>query len=161
MNPDESAEANEATESLETIAESRAAMARTGRRPAWVDAGLAVAMGLFVPLTLVGGEAVGVAPVGVLIAGIAWFVLGERFYATRHGQLMDARARGARLGHLLPLALGALLVALFPPPQSWQPWYAVLVAVAFGAGCFAWLRWSVGYHVRRLAAGDYDPASLR
>lgn len=142
---------------LEEAADARRTAVDSTRRPAWIDAILALTMGMTIPLALLGQWVVAVI---VLVVGSVAGVLADRKLTRRRGRILDARALGART---LPYALvyGAIFVLLqFRAPAAWQPWYALGVGLFAAIGVFAWLRWEERYQARRIAAGDYHRYDL-
>ena len=142
---------------LEEAAEARRSAVDSTRRPAWIDAVLALTMAVTMPLALLGQWVVAVV---VLVVGATVGVLADRKFTRRRGRILDARAMGART---LPYVLwyGALVVLTqFRPPAAWQPWYALGVGLFAGVSAFTWMRWEERYQARRIAAGDYDRYDL-
>ncbi|WOQ16909.1 hypothetical protein [Raineyella sp. W15-4] len=142
---------------LEEAAEARRSAVDSTRRPAWIDAVLALTMAVTIPLALLGPW---VGALVVLVVGSAITLLAERRFTRRRGRILDARALGART---LPYALVYLAIVVlmqFPAPAAWQPWYALGVGLFAAIAVFVGMRWEERYQARRIAAGDYHRYDL-
>ncbi|MFT4296626.1 MAG: hypothetical protein QM582_14565 [Micropruina sp.] len=147
----------EARASLDQVAQSRRAAVRVTRRPFWLDAALALVVGIGVTLGF-GGQVI--AALVVLVAGCAGVLVAERKVVRRQGQVFDRRALGARMWRFAVLYVALALLRMVEVPAAWQLWFAIAGGLFGAVGILAWLRWEDRYQGRRLAAGDYDRYDL-
>lgn len=146
-----------AGDGLRQIARSRAVTAAATRRPVWIDAGMALVLGVTVALGLAGRT---VAAVVVLVVGSVGVLWAQRVFVRRRGQVLDQRAIGARMWRFLLVYPLLVVLTMVEVPSGWQPWFALGAGLVVAVAGYAWLRWDDRYQADRLARGDYDRYDL-
>lgn len=148
---------DEARAALADIAATRRTAAATGRRPVWLDAVFCVGVGGVVTAGLLGHRLIAAALLVVVVLGFQ--LLGVRT-VRRRGKVEDMRATAARGWRFLAIYAVLFVLMQIPPPQGWQPWWALGVGAVAGVLGFVWVRWEDRYQTRRLAAGDHERYDL-
>lgn len=146
-----------AGEDLRQIARSRAAAASVTRRPAWIDAGMSVALGLTVGLGLTGHIVAALVVLALGTLGVLW---AQRVFVRRRGQVLDQRAIGARMWRFALVYPVLAVLGMVDVPSGWQPWFALGAAALVAGVSYAWLRWDDRYQAGRLARGDFGRYDL-
>lgn len=144
---------------LARVAAARVAVVTATRRPAWLDAIIAVGIGglagLFTTRTAWGMGA-GAALFVLGVAAVLW--LG-RPYVRRRGRVVDGRAIGTQsVVNAITIGLFSAATALAPRPG--EAWYSIVTGLGLTLVTFVLIRWEDGYQARRLAAGDYHRYDL-
>lgn len=140
---------------IEDLDRSRANAVRASARPAWVDAVMAVLLGVACAIALT-RQPLLIAGALVLLA-VTW-VLSWRF-TRRKGRLTDDRAVTTHFARYLLLMLPVFVVPVVIAPDA-PIWVLVAAGAVVAVGVFAYLRLDERYQVKRLASGDYGPYDL-
>ncbi len=147
-----------AREELLAVESARQAVVDSTRRPWWLIAAYAITLGaafgswtLRTPTAwLVGGI--------LFVLGIVGFIIINARLKRRRGTLLKVSG-GSTLGLIAMIAV-MTFIGQFPPADSWHPWFAIGVGIAFAAMGYLYMRWDDADTAKKLATGDFDPNDL-
>ena len=135
----------------------QAAVDRT-RRPRWLVAAYSLTLGAaFGMATLRTPTAWAVAGI-LFVSGVVGFLIINPRLRRRKGRLL--KVNGGSTVILIALIAVMVFIGQFSPADSWQPWFAIGVGVAFAAVGYLYIRWDDADTAKKLATGDFDPSDL-
>lgn len=143
---------------LSAIESARQAAVDNTQRPGWLIVAYAVTIGAafgFWQLRTPMGWIVGSI---LFVLGIVGFLIINARLKRRRGLLL--KFMGGSVLRSIAMVAVMFFILQIQPADSWQPWFALGVGVAFAAMGYINLRWDDADTARKLANGDFHPNDL-
>lgn len=149
-----------ARDDLSSVEHARQVAVERTRRPAWLLAAFAIAVGVafgFAMLRSPWGWTVGLV---LFVLTIVLFLVVDSRLRRRRGRLLDTGFRAGNALRFLAVYAAIFILGMIQPPPDWQPWFAIASGAVVAVLGYTYLRRDDAATAKRLATGDFDPGDL-